>query len=112
MMESDPSLRRAFLRYNDLYFDGRLPHDLTLYWEPSRGNLAETCELETLEDTGGTPDLVVRLDPTLRFSSRMWHFTLLHELVHVDLYPHRGHGKRFQKEMLRLANAGAFHKLW
>ena|ERR1700722_4684256 len=43
--------------------------------------------------------------------------TLLHEMAHMSVenkYPKRnlGHGKIWQKEMLRLARAGAFDRLW
>lgn len=111
-MTSDPALRRAYLKYNDLHFESQLPFGLTVYWEPASGNLGETFEIETLEDTGGEPDLGIRIDPVLRFSGRMWRFTLLHEMVHVKFYPDLSHGKKFQQEMTRLALAGAFKKLW
>jgi hypothetical protein len=43
--------------------------------------------------------------------------TLLHEMVHARLLVGDGdgdvgHGRNFQKEMLRLARAGAFKNLW
>jgi len=39
-------------------------------------------------------------------------WAVLHEQVHIKLYPYRKHGKRFNQEMLRLAGAGAFDDLW
>ena len=38
--------------------------------------------------------------------------TLLHEMVHLWLPKKYNHGVRFQKEMLRLAKAGAFRGIW
>lgn len=112
-MTSDPALRRAYLKYSDRYFESKLPFGLTVYWEPASGNLGETFEIETLDDTGGEPELGIRIDPVLRFSGKMWRFTLLHEMCHVKMYPDfLSHGKKFQQEMMRLANLGAFKKLW
>jgi hypothetical protein len=111
-MSSDPALRRAYLKFNDTWFAGKLPPNVVVFWEPANGNLAETFEFETLESTGGEPELGIRIDPTLRFAARLWKFTLLHEMCHVKTYSYLGHGKKFKKEMLRLANAGAFDNLW
>jgi hypothetical protein len=109
-MSSDPTLRRQYLKYNDIYFDGKLPFDLLVYWEPSDGQLAQTIELECPEQ--GETELAIRIDPTLRFSKAMWKMTLLHECCHIKLHPYLGHGQKFQREMLRLARAGAFNRLW
>ena len=40
--------------------------------------------------------------------------TLLHEMAHAAVNRRQGygHGVRFQKEMLRLAKAGAFKGIW
>ena len=35
-----------------------------------------------------------------------------HEMSHIKLHPYRKHGKKFNAEMLRLAEAGAFNDLW
>jgi hypothetical protein len=39
-------------------------------------------------------------------------FALLHEQVHQRLYPYQRHGKRFNQEILRLAEVGAFDEIW
>lgn len=44
--------------------------------------------------------------------SRVGRIFLLHEMVHLQLFPLDGHGERFEAEMLRLANEGAFRGLW
>ena len=38
--------------------------------------------------------------------------TLLHEMCHLAVPKRIWHGPKFQKEMLRLAKAGAFKELW
>ena len=38
--------------------------------------------------------------------------TLIHEMVHLALPVKVQHGPRFEKEMLRLAKAGAFKGVW
>jgi hypothetical protein len=111
-VSSDPALRRQYLKYNDNYFDGKLPFDLLVYWEPSSGQLAQTIELETADAADEIPELAIRIDPTLRFSQAMWKMTLLHEMCHVKLFPYMSHGAKFQREMLRLAGVGAFKGLW
>jgi predicted SprT family Zn-dependent metalloprotease len=65
----------------------------------------------TTED-GELTMIEIRLNPVMRFESKVYKFTLLHEMVHVKLYPYRFHGKKFDQEMLRLACAGAFNSIW
>lgn len=47
---------------------------------------------------------------------RMWDVVsqgvLLHEMAHLNLGWGVNHGRKFQKEMLRLAKAGAFKGVW
>lgn len=38
--------------------------------------------------------------------------TLLHEMIHVENWKWHGHGKKFDRRMLKLAKAGAFNGLW
>jgi hypothetical protein len=114
-MASDPTLRRWYLKFNDQWFGAALPYDLEVFWEPARGALGDTCELRGAYIDGrdtGKPEMLIRIDPTLRFSSAMAQMTLLHEMVHVKLHPHMAHGKRFNAEMLKLATFGAFNGRW
>lgn len=99
-------LERAFRHYNRKYFDNQLPvpPDVKLCFE----------------DMGKDPVLgytdydeeKIALDAKTRRYDRLWRGTLLHEMVHLLLPPGAGHGKKFQAEMLRLAQAGAFKDLW
>lgn len=103
MPSSDPSLRRCFHRFNRLYFGGRLPENTILFFEACEGHLG-LCE--PLDDE----EWLIRIDPALRFSDRLWKVTLLHELAHL----HTGitnHGRKFLAEIDRLYSIGAFRKL-
>ncbi len=114
-MASDPQLRRWYLKFNDHWFGGELPHDTEVFWEPASGYLGQTCEVRGCDVDGaetGKSEVLIRIDPTLRFSSAMAQLTLMHEMVHVKLAPYWGHGKRFNNEMLRLAKLGAFNGRW
>jgi hypothetical protein len=104
MAVSNRALRLAYNRWNVLYFDNKLPQDIQLLWEPVGAGIAEF-------DMRKTP-WVIRLDPALKFSRSMWGMALLHEMVHAELHPNGTHGKKFQAAMMRLAQAGAFKKLW
>lgn len=109
-MASDPTLRRWYMRFNDVFFGGELPLDIPVYWEPATGNLGETFEVENT-DEGESPDLAIRLDPCLRFSSMMAKLTLIHEMAHVRIYPYLGHGKPFDAEIKRLCGFREYRKL-
>lgn len=99
----DAQLRRAYRRYNALYFKGSLPDDADILFAPTE------CYGVTQQDDGG---FVITIDPKYAIESRMWRLTLLHEMVHLDIWPKMSHGAAFQGEMFRLAQAGAFAKLW
>lgn len=64
--------------------------------------------------TNGKVQHVIRLAKFTKKQDRQWMFTLLHEMCHVRLRNEAGdyHGHKFQREMKRLANAGAFNGLW
>lgn len=103
MAASDPSLKRWLNEYNRRYFAGKIPRDVRVYWEPADGNLGDAGQKDG--------QWTIRIDPCLRFSSRMAKMALLHELCHVA-HPGCGHGPVFQKAMMRLAKQGAFAALW
>lgn len=102
---SDPQLKRWFRRYNRRYFDGTLPSDVRISYcwvTKAHGN----CSLD--------PDgkFHIRINPDSTGTREGRRFTLLHEMVHVKLWPVCTHGKAFDAEMLRLAKAGAMRGLW
>lgn len=89
-------LQRKYRHFNRKFFNSRLPKNTKLCWE----NMYEMGYQQ------GDKIAINRQD---RKRSRVWQFTLLHEMCHI-LHPN--HGPGFQREMLRLAKAGAFKNLW
>jgi Zn-dependent peptidase ImmA (M78 family) len=65
-----------------------------------------------MRESGYQLDNEIAINTWLRDWPTLWRWTLLHEMVHLFLPDHADHGEKFQKEMLRLARAGAFRNLW
>ena len=93
-------LQRVYKYYNRRYFGSLLPTDTPVYWEKISEYGCITTEDEII------------LNSAYRKVAEVWRLTLLHEMVHLYLKPYRGHGKRFQQEMVRLAKQGALKYLW
>lgn len=102
MILSKRRLRRWFRHYNRAYFGGRLPRNAELSWTPIEQCWGQCC--------GEPPE--IQLSPACGVDSRLARMTLLHEMVHLSLYPYLAHGPRFEAEMQRLAIAGAMKGLW
>lgn len=102
MILSQRRLRRWFRQYNRRYFGGYLPRDAKLSWTP-----IEQCWGQSY----GEPP-TIEISPACGVDSRLARMTLLHEMVHLSLYPYRAHGPKFEAEMRRLAQAGAMKGLW
>lgn len=64
--------------------------------------------------TNGKVTHLIKLARWSRKQRRQWAFTLIHEMVHVELRNEPGdyHGRKFQRRMKQLANRGAFNGLW
>lgn len=110
MSPSDKSLRHWFNRYNKAYFDGSLPEDTQLIWEACSAD-ASTCPVYEAADG----KFIIRMEPGIKGFPLYWKATLLHEMVHIDLwakFPKHQHGKAFNARMLKLAQDGAFKKVW
>ena len=110
-MQSDKQLVHWYHRYNREWFNGELPADTILYWEPPPDSHADTCPVYEVADG----KFEIRLDPALKGVPDYWKILLLHEMAHLKLWPTHSrhqHGKIFQEEMQRLALAGAMKTLW
>lgn len=103
MILSDKRLRRWFLKYNDLYFENRLPSCTKITWRPVEGCWAQAFGGEAPE---------IHIHPMCGVSNGWTKLTLLHEMAHLDLYPSINHGASFENRMKELAQAGAFKGLW
>lgn len=97
---------RLFRKFNEKYFDGRLPEPILRYEHIIEMRCFGLCE--QLEDNS----FVITIDPQWASSRSFRHLTLLHEMVHISIWPCATHGKRFQDEMIRLALEGAFKEIW
>ncbi len=98
---SDRRLQRWFNLYNERYFGDRLLARV-------RFRPLESCWAQAFG--GEPPEIHVGLTCAV---SRGWtKLTLLHEMVHLELWPEISHGARFQARMLELAQAGAFKDMW
>lgn len=110
-MVSDKQLSHWYAKYNREWFAGELPHDTVIWWEPPSDSQGITCPVYEVRDG----KFEVRLDPSLKGVPDYWHLLLIHEMVHIKLWPihnRHQHGKVFQQEMIRLALAGAFKTIW
>ena len=101
-MSSAKKLKRAYREYNKKFFGNILPNppEVKLRWA-------------AISEMGYQVEDEIVLNRRDRSRNSVWRFTLLHEMVHLSLPPNLAdHGRRFQQEMLRLAQIGAFAKLW
>jgi hypothetical protein len=111
MFTPDKRLQKLYDKYNKLYFNGELPSDTQVGWMdyPKHTPVAETATA----DGCGVIHHTIYLSHYIRPFKTIPKQTLLHEMVHVKLHPYSKHDrKRFDAEMLRLAQAGALHDLW
>lgn len=114
-------LERCFDRFNKKYFGNKLPKAYVYLdkriWKRDCV-LGDYTEFDTFNPKNKKTGQWYRIriaNEVKKVSPRMARFVLLHEMVHHKLnrkkeYTH--HGPLFQKEMLRLARAGAFNSLW
>lgn len=110
-MQSDRQLKLWYMKYNKLYFNGQLPDSTVIYWCPSPGAHADTCPVFEVSD--GVFE--IKLDPAIQGNTKFWHQMLLHEMIHVALWPRHPkhqHGKLFQDEKARIYALGALKRLW
>lgn len=108
-MESHWSLRRYYLHFNRKYFDGQLPLNVQVTWEPNDSSSHACTHRQRWTD--GSWTFHIKMDPALKGVLDFMLILLLHEMVHVKLWDPK-HGKKFQAEMHRLAEMGAFDDLW
>ena len=105
MTLSEPSLRRWYRDFNRRWFANRLGHEVDILYAPIEG-----CWGDTRPDD---PEcFVIRINPRYSLCTRSARLTLLHEMVHVELWPYAAHGPRFEARMQALAAAGAMRGLW
>ena len=113
-------LAKLYNHYNREFFGGALPSGVKLYFAPKLdkvdtkdGKHRSTCAI-TYFYKEAPPKIVIRKTAT----SNMRHLAsdLLHEMVHISK-PNanceaQSPNSTFQKEMKRIAKAGAFQNVW
>ena len=110
------SLERTYDYYNRKYFGNELPK-IPVQWSEVISDYA------VYEQPSDDSDGLIRISSETRKFNSVWRMSLLHEMCHVKLreYPEeiaaksrtpRSHSNIWQKEMMRLAQAGAFKTLW
>lgn len=103
MLLCDRQLRRWYRELNAKWFDGHLL-DVDLLYAPHQG-----CSGTADQDRVGN---IILINPAYALDARTVKLTLLHEMAHISLWPYRWHGEKFQEEMQRLAQLGAFKRIW
>jgi hypothetical protein len=119
-MRASSYLAKLYNLYNQRFFAGNLPEGVRLYFaqkldkvDTRDGKHRSTCAV-TYFYKEGPPKIIIRKTAT----SNMRHIAsdLLHEMVHISMpnadCENRNHNSVFQKEMKRIANAGAFNQVW
>jgi len=111
-VQSDKRLRNCYLKFNRQYFNGELPDNTVLFWEPCSLDTAAVC-CPVFEISDGCFE--IKLDPALKGEKCYWRMVLLHEMIHVAVWkkhPKHQHGKTFEDEKNRIYALGALKKLW
>ncbi len=101
---TNKELNHWFQHYNKKYFRGKLPKCQVRFRKVEDNDLGQ-CEMDIKIP-------LIDINPALGKWRVIVKTTLLHEMVHISLSSRVEHGPRFQREMLRLAKAGAFKGLW
>jgi hypothetical protein len=98
---NNKGLQTYYRLYNKQYFRNKLPRDAKVHFR----------KIKWL----GEADVYrgkICISKRTKWSKSISLMTLLHEMVHLKRPRGECHGPGFQKEMLRLAKAGAFKDLW
>jgi hypothetical protein len=93
-------LRKLYRQYNHQYFDNKLPKDTRIGWGRPRSEMAYL-----------SVDDIIVIHEDIKNWPRVVMMCLLHEMVHMATND-VGHGRVWQRGMMRLARKGAFRNLW
>lgn len=92
MLKSERQLKRMYNKFNVDYFDGELP-DVKIHYEP----VSAYADCDKVDG-----EFVIRINPSIGGWFDFLELTLIHEMVHVKLWPTRRHTARFDQEIARL----------
>ena len=102
MPTSELQLKRLYKKFNALYFSNELPDSVSIFYSPVSAYAA--CDF-----IDGV--FRIRVNPVVASWTGVLHLTILHELIHIKLWPSRIHGKRFDDEVKRLMTFKSIRKL-
>lgn len=105
MFKPDLRLKRIYDTYNRKFFDNALPHDTRVGWNDELEGYALTIGIDDEESKHRI--FVVYINPNFHSGVEQYRLSLLHECIHIKLYPYMKHGRKFDEEILRLASRGA-----
>lgn len=113
---TNKTLKKYFKRFNRKYFKNALDNDVVVRFSSIRGCGVTSRQITTAKIGYGArlivPVFRILINKTFRNSFSLTMPTLLHEMVHVEHWEYRGHGRDFNRRMLQLAKAGAFNGWW
>lgn len=92
MLKSERCLKLMYGGLNTKYFGGELP-DARIHWEP----ISAYADCDFIDGC-----FVIRINPAISSWVAFVKLTLLHEMVHVKLWPSRRHTARFDQEIAHL----------
>jgi hypothetical protein len=107
---SSSQIKDLYRFFNGRYFRGRLP-DIPVVWCPDK-KMPKAIATTWIE---GEKPVRICMNYKYKDTKVIWYHYLLHEMVHVQqakLPRDQAHGRKFQKRMKQLANAGAFNCTW
>lgn len=112
-------LEQAYVSYNKKYFDSTLPK-IPIRWSSKIGVDRSICAYGWYTGVQDDEPGYILISIDLKRHWSVWRMTLLHEMCHVRLRRNEEevsstsekHSKPWQREMKRLARAGAFNDLW
>lgn len=123
-MEVRMNLKATYRAFNRQYFEGKLPivdvrfSSLVPYDEHARSHVhGVTCCWKKFCGNNCSKSFIL-VNPVLQYLEweQSTEFVILHEMVHLKALlgdrRYATHGPVFQKEMQRLAMAGAFQDRW
>ena len=107
--QSNADLRRYYRVANRKYFKGKLP-DIPVRFAKFDPGLLGITNVVTFK--GKTVATSIEITEDIRYIQTTTIMTLLHEMTHVEKPQYKGHGWQWERQMMRLARAGAFGGLW
>jgi hypothetical protein len=100
-------VQALYEEYNHKWFSGRLPDDCEVeLCSDLRQRKTETTRRERLLGATEKVDGVFRIQLSSLLMNGLWQLVLMHECIHVAVWPKSHRSKAWRDEVQRLAEAG------